>query len=358
MTGTNLLANPHKAAGGIAQGLEDIPFPSVDAKASMALARQFLPYAPTPLMNASELAEQLSIKQLWLKDECGRMGLGSFKALGAQYVIAHEASQSGASDLSTALDGRTYVTASAGNHGMSVAAGAQLFGAKAVIYLAETVPNAFADRLRDKGAQVRIEGADYEASMKAAADAAETEGMTLLSDSSWQGYTQLPHRLMEGYLAMALEVSDEMPEAPTHIFLQAGVGGMAGAVAAWFRNTWADEPIIVVVEPDAAPALLASVSEGKAVFANGPVSNMGRLDCKEPSLIALKGLARDADFFMTITDDQASDTVKRLAERGITSTPSGVAGLAGLMDATHRQALGIDETSVALCIISEGAEEA
>ena len=334
----------------------EVPVPSVDAVMPETLLASCPAHAKTPLTDATSLAKVLGVASIFLKDETRRMGLGSFKALGAAYVIAHQASETGVEDLSNALNGKTYVTASAGNHGMSVAAGAKVFGANSVIYLAETVPTAFADRLRAKGAEVRVEGAEYESSMAAAAKAAVDEGLILLSDSSWDGYYELPYRLMEGYLASAKETVEQMPNAPTHIFLQAGVGGLAGAMAAYFRHAWGDEPIITVVEPEAAPALQASVEAGKSVFADGPVSNMGRLDCKEPSLIALKGLARDANFFLTISDDHASNIVEKLADAGIQSTPSGVAGLAGAFAGKEYSELGLNKDSSVLCIISEGAE--
>ena len=356
MTQNNILSNPFRTASKPFGGLDDIPFPSVDAEAAIKLLSECLPYSQTPLSNYNDLAALAGVEEIWIKDETQRMGLGSFKALGAAYVIAHEAANAPDTNLETSLIGQTFVTASAGNHGLSLAAGAKTFGAKAVIYLSETVPSAFAERLRGMGAEVRVEGPDYEASMQAASNAADNEQMTLLSDSSWSGYTKLPHRLMEGYLAMASEITNEMPKPPTHVFLQAGVGGMAGAVAAWVRNAWGDTPTIVIVEPQAAPALQQSIAQGQATFANGPVSNMGRLDCKEPSLIALKGLARDADFFMTITDDQASETVELLSGHGLVSTPSGVAGLAGLMSINNHAELGLDAHSRALCIVSEGAE--
>ena len=334
----------------------DIPVPSIDAEAPITLLGQCPAYAKTPLVPLHDFALEAGISRLYVKDETQRMGLGSFKALGAAYVIAHHAVQSGVEPLTGALDGSTYVTASAGNHGLSVAAGATVFGAKSVIYLAETVPDGFADRLRDKGAEVRIEGADYEASMTAAQKAAEDEGMILLSDSSWEGYTDLPHRLMEGYLASAKEITDEINEVPTHIFLQAGVGGLAGAMAAWFRFCWGDAPKIIVVEPDAAPALQASIEAGKPVFSDGPVSNMGRLDCKEPSLIAMKGLAEHANSFLTISDEAAEDAVIKLAASGIRTTPSGVAGVAGLLEGSAFPEVGLTHESVALCIVSEGVE--
>jgi diaminopropionate ammonia-lyase len=256
--------------------------------------------------------------------------------------------------MSTALQGRTYVTASAGNHGLSVAAGARIFGARAVVYLAQTVPEGFAARLRDKGAVVVREGAEYEASMAAAAQAARDNGWTLLSDSSWPGYTDLPHRLMEGYLAMAAEAVEDWQAQdaapPTHILLQAGVGGLAGAAAAYFREVWGDTPRIIVVEPDAAPALQASICAGKPVDTEGPVSCMGRLDCKTPSLIALKGLARDADAFALISEEEATAILPELAAQDMATTPSGAAGLAAL------KGLDLPREARVLTIVSEEAE--
>ena len=110
-----------------------------------------------------------------------------------------------------------------------------------------------------------------------------------------------------------------------------------------------------MVEPDRATALQSSIKAGKSVYAEGPVSNMGRLDCKEPSLIALRGLARDANYFLTVSDELGQETTDRLSNAGIGSTPSGVGGLTGLY-AGENAALGLDETSRVLCIISEGAE--
>jgi len=165
---------------------------------------------------------------------------------------------------------------------MSVAAGAAVFGARAVVHIAETVPESFAERLAAKGATVVRGGDDYAASMALAQESAETNGWTLLSDSSWPGYIDAPHRLMEGYLQLAAEAAEQIDAPPTHIFLQAGVGGMAGAVAAYAREAWGDAPTICVVEPEFAPAILESINAGRVVFADGPVSEMGRLDCKEP----------------------------------------------------------------------------
>lgn len=317
--------NPWRGTGLSPDTLSGAPWPSTDAQAPAALLSRCPRARETPLVPVDGFGETV-----WAKDERARMGLGSFKALGAAYVIAHEAAAQGAEVCATALAGRTYVTASAGNHGLSVAAGARVFGAGAVVYLADTVPEGFAARLREKGAQVIRAGADYAASMDAAERAAAENGWTLLSDSSWPGYFDIPHRLMEGYLAMAEEAARQCPSPPTHIFLQAGVGGLAGACAAYFRKVWGDSPEIVVVEPAAAPALTESIRAGRPVVTEGPASNMGRLDCKAPSLIALKGLARDADAFVTVTDEEANGVLPELEAQDIATTESGAAGLAAL----------------------------
>lgn len=344
------LANPFRPLGTFPSGLTGVPFPSADAAAPAALLARCPRAAPTPLHAAPGLAQAARVASVSIKDESARMGMGSFKALGAAYVIACDAQSGG-------VAGTTYVTASAGNHGLSVAAGAAAFGARSVVYIAETVPQAFADRLAAEGAEARRQGAVYEDSMAAAAQAAEEEGMVLLSDSSWPGYTDRPHRLMEGYTVLMAEAADQLAEPPTHIFLQAGVGGLAGACAAYARYIWGGAPVIAIVEPETAPALYASIAAGKPVVAPGPVSSMGRLDCKEPSLIALKGLARDADVFLTLTEGEAEHGTRVAADNGFPSTPSGAAGVAALLASdSHRETLGLTEDARVLAILSEGPE--
>ncbi len=353
---THVLNNPWRGRG--LAGTEHLPL--ADAGGVSALLRQCPAHAPTPLRDLAPLATRLRLSRLWLKDERSRMGLGSFKALGAAHAIARAAVATeavatgavatGASDQRHALTGRVFVTASAGNHGLSVATGARIFGARAVIHLAETVPAAFADRLAARGAEVVRAGADYEASMAAAAAAAEAHGWTLLSDSSWPGYTELPLRVMEGYLQLAAEAAAQTQARPSHILLQAGVGGLAAAVAAHARLVWGDDPQIIVVEPEAAPALMDSIRAGKVLGTAGPASCMGRLDCKTPSLIALNGLARDADQFVTISETAALRGAALLAEHGLPTTPSGAAGVAAL------PGLDLPSDSRVLAILSEGPE--
>ncbi len=345
-----IVSNPHRSGPKLAP---TAPYPSTDAARVAALLSRCPASNGTPLVEAGALAP---VAQIWVKDERSRMNLGSFKALGAAYVIArHAAERSDDPDAQT-LNGVTYVTASAGNHGMSVAAGARVFGATAVVYIAETVPEGFAQRLKAQNAEVVRSGADYAASMEAASAAAEENGWILLSDSSWDGYFDLPWTLMEGYLQMAAEAAEQCPEVPTHILLQAGVGGLACAVASYARKTWGSGPKIIVVEPEAAPALQASIAAGECVFADGPDSIMGRLDCKEPSLIALNGLARDADLFLTLTDEEVTEKLSAMAAAGLETTASGGAGLAAVLNDAARTAMEIDENSRVLCFLSETAE--
>ena len=355
------------------RGLRSSTFASVprvrtDPTGALALLSRCPAHAPTPLHRVDDLAKLLGVAQLHLKDERARMGLGSFKALGAGHVIAGMAAdrldRSGTGDdaleLSRALNGTVFVCASAGNHGLSVAAAATLFGATARITLSTTVPEAFADRLRERGAIVVRDGDDYEASMAAAerdAAAAADEGWILLSDSSWPGYLDVPLGVMEGYLVLADEIIGAIDPAATHVLVQAGVGGLAAALCALVRERWGDAPQVVVIEPARAPALQASIRAERPVHAPGPTSSMGRLDCKEPSLLALAELARSADAFVTLEDEEAAATVELLRDHGIDTTPSGAAGVAALHHAAgQRERLGIDRHSRVVAIITEAPE--
>jgi len=181
----DILENSLRGTGMDARVLTGAPWPSVDAAAVQGLLARCPAAAETPLVAVPGLGPDL-----WVKDERGRMGLGSFKALGAAYVIACDAAATGTEDMSRALAGRSYVTASAGNHGLSVAAGARVFGARAVVYLAETVPESFAARLREKGAEVVRAGADYAGSI-AAAEAAAAAGVIWTAEN-FVNYVQGP----------------------------------------------------------------------------------------------------------------------------------------------------------------------
>lgn len=324
----------------------------------MTLLRNCPVYQETPLHALDALAQELGIGCLWAKDETQRMRLGSFKALGGTFAVAQMILEAaGTSDLTderakSTASGMTFITASAGNHGLSVAAGARVFGARAVIVLSAAVPEDFADRIRAVDAEVvRVDGS-YEDSVAYAMEAADTNGWLLLADGSWKGYVARPALVMEGYSVLAEEsrsAFESMGRWPTHVYLQAGVGGLAAAVAGHIRAFWAEQPVITVVEPEAAPCLLTSVKAGRLTRADGPLSNMGRLDCKDASLLSFESLREDADSFVTVSDEEASQAVDTLARYGIETTPSGAATMAAIM------AAGPDAGSRCMIIVSEGA---
>jgi diaminopropionate ammonia-lyase len=356
-----LLKNPYRGQG-LPSGATNVEGTLVDDPTAAQALLALCPIADvTPLSSAPTIAQSLGIKDIFIKDERARMGLGSFKALGAAHAIAKQAWQKLGDDLAdpartkTALSDAVFCAATAGNHGLSIAAGARVFGARAVIYIAETVPASFEARLKSLGAEVIREGQDYEASLDGAKAAAAENHWQLLSDTSWPGYTDPPRDVMEGYLIMAAEAADQWPEdPPSHIFLPAGVGGLAGAAAIYARKRWGDAPLIVVVEPEAAPALHASIAAGHPVVTAGPVSNMGRLDCKEPSHLALKSLAETADYFMTLSDQAVTDAIADLDGVGFATSPSGGAGYAGILAAVGLDELRLAPDSRVLLYLSEG----
>lgn len=326
----------------------------------LALLHHCPVYEPTRLHSLPDLNAVLGIQKLWVKDESQRMGLGSFKALGGAFAVLQMISDAaGGADIRTpsaraTAAGMTFVTASAGNHGLSVAAGAHQFGASACIVLSASVPESFADRIRRAGGDVYRAGDTYEESVAAAEDLARTKRWLLLADGSWHGYTERPALVMEGYTVVAEEcrqVFEREGAWPTHVVLQAGVGGLAAAVAGHIRDAWAAQPTIAVVEPDRAACLQDSVRAGRLTRATGALSNMGRLDCKDASLLAFESLRGDADVFVSISDDEAVLAAERLRQAGCPTTPSGAAGFAAI---SH---LDLSEQDRCLIILSEGPED-
>lgn len=298
-----------------------------------------------------------------IKDESNRMGLGSFKALGGVYAVAQLISkqlekQIPASEFLSTMTKKvaekmTFVCASAGNHGIAVATGARIFGSQSRIHLAKTVPEEFALRLKGMGAEVVRSGLTYEESILAAISDAEDTNATHLADGSWPEYTDIPRLVMEGYTVIAEEMRQEFERKnawPTHAYLQAGVGGLAAAICYMIRHNWQVQPEIIIVEPELAPCLAESVQKGKICTVQGEASNMGRLDCKTPSLLAFEILRNQADRFVTVSDDEALNALAIVKKFGIDTTPSGIAGLAALTN----ELAELDENTRPLTIITEG----
>lgn len=303
------------------------------------------------------------------KDETRRMGLGAFKALGAPYAVARLIGKAWQEQAGEAPDfprlkdqdirdfaaTHQFVCASAGNHGMGVAAGARAMGAKARIHLAATVPEGFADRLRALGAEVVRSGDVYDDSVAAAIADAEASGATLLADGTWPGYTEIPKLVMEGYCVIAEELRAQFEVSgqwPTHVYLQAGVGGLAAAMAHMIRLNWAEQPALIIVEPEAAACLQASHDAGEPTRGDGPESNMGRLDCKEPSIVAWEVLERCNVRYETLTEDEGQAAAEAVTQSGIATTPSGAAGFGALSKRLPSAAHAKD--MLPLIIVSEG----
>ena len=335
-----------------------------DFKRAFSFFQQHDDYKPSPLV-----AKDVTGMTVWIKDETDRMGLGAFKALGGPYAIARHIvdawNQKMGADLSDTDVHRpelksfagdfTFICASAGNHGVGVAVGARAVGAKARVVLAKTVPEAFGARLEGYGAEVIWAGENYSESVEFALKESDRSGDILIADGSWPGYSHFPKLIMEGYTVIAEEMRQEFEKSrewPSHVYLQAGVGGLACAVAHMIRENWAVQPKIIVVEPDAAPCLKASHEAGEPTDISGPESIMGRLDCKEPSHVAFYALERCDVEYVTITDEMAKEAAKALEMLDISSTPSGVAGFAALRE--QIKAGDMPDGFKPLVIISEG----
>lgn len=331
----------------------------------------------TPLHALPALAAELGVGAIHIKDEGHRLGLGSFKALGGAYAVARlvleEAGRQRIVDLDTpevrAIASRmTFACATDGNHGRSVAQGAQLVGATSVIFVHAGVSDARVAAIARFSAQmVRVAGT-YDDSVTEAARVSAEKGWTVVSDTSWPGYERIPGLVMQGYTALVREALRRMAEPPTHVFVQAGVGGVAAAVAGHLAMALGDKrPTFVVVDPARAACIYETAKAGHPVkLAHGEPTVMAMLECYEPSPLAWRVLSRVADAFMTVEDEEAVAVMNRLARPAggdprIVAGESGGAGLAGAIraasDAEMRAKLGLTATSRVFVINTEGATD-
>jgi diaminopropionate ammonia-lyase len=336
-------------------------------------------YAPTPLVPLPGLAAALGVGALYYKDEGGRFGLGSFKALGGAYAVARllqaELSKTLGHDIPmNEVTGRAHAAEAAkitvccatdGNHGRSVAWGAQSFGCACVIFIHATVSEARKTAIEAFGAEVRRCAGNYDDSVREAQETATREGWFVVSDTSYPGYMDIPKDVMQGYEVMAAEAFDALNAPPSHVFLQTGVGGMAAAVTAQAVRRWgAGRPKIVLCDPDQSACWLASIRAGQPTAVDGDLDTlMAGLACGEVSALAWEILNDHADAVMALTDESAVAAMKRLAHPGAGDPPivageSAVAGLAGLTaalaDPEARAMLGLDAQSRVVLFGTEG----
>ena len=341
-------------------------------------------YAPTPLISLPGLASAAVIGHFWYKDEGGRFGLGSFKALGGAYAVGRlllreVESRSGQHTTTAELRAGkhrdiaqkiTVCTATDGNHGRSVAWGARLFGCNCIIYIPGTVSEGRKAAMERFGAEVRRVDGNYDDSVRQIAEDAERNGWFLVSDTSHPGYTEIPCDVMHGYTVMAGETIQQFPgeATPTHVFIQGGVGGLAAAVCARYWQSYGkDRPRLVIVEPDKAACLYESARAGSPATVTGDLDTvMGGLAAGEVSLAAWNLLWAGAHAFLTVSDETAA-ALMRLLAKGVDRDPpivageSAVAGLAGLLgaldDPTLAEDLGLGPNSRVLVFGSEGATD-
>jgi diaminopropionate ammonia-lyase len=328
-------------------------------------------HAPTPLIDLPRLAAHCGVAKIVLKDE-GQRPLGSFKALGGMVAgLRALARATGLADIATLIAARRpreslpmLLCASDGNHGLAVAAGAQLAGAAARVYLPAGVPPARARRISAQGAEVVwINGTYDDAVAEAAAAAACGEGL-LIADTAPDENDPVVADVMAGYGHLAQEMVDQLraldDERPTHLFVQAGVGGLAAALAQGVRGQMAGGRRVVVVEPDRAACVAAALQAGRPVRVPGDLhTSASMLACGVASAPALKILLDHGATAITVGEAALADAVITLAAHGgPATTPTGAAGLAGLLAARPgsppARDLGIDARSRVLLVATEG----
>lgn len=339
-------------------------------------------YAATPLHTLPALAQALGVAAVHYKDEGSRFGLGSFKALGGAYAVARllcrELGARLGRELSTqdlltpevrALCADVTVTcATDGNHGRSVAWGAQLFGCPCVIYIHATVSEGRKAAIAHYGAEVVRTQGNYDDAVRQADADAQLHGRFVISDTSYPGYMDVPRDVMQGYQLMVQEAAQQLAQRPTHIFVQAGVGGLAAAVCGYFwERDGSERPVFVVVEPDRADCLTQSAKAGRLTAVTGDIDTlMAGLACGEVSHLAWEILEHGTDGFCVINDQAAVEAMRLLArplgnDPVIVAGESAVAGVAAAVAACQsvaaRQVLGLTADSRILFFGSEAATD-
>jgi diaminopropionate ammonia-lyase len=331
-------------------------------------------YEPTPLVELPEAARELGLARVAWKDESRRFGLRSFKALGGAYAVLRllqaELARRGVANNASGAEleagafreaarAITVTCATDGNHGRSVAWGAQRFGCRCVIFVHENVSPGRRDAIARFGAEVREVAGTYDDSVREAQRAADREAWFVISDTSYPGYTEPPRDVMQGYRLMAEEALDQFGPAPTHAFVPGGVGGVAAAVSAQLRSLHGvGATRLAVVEPERAACLYESAVAGEPRVVAGELDTvMAGLACGEPSLLAWQELERGAHAFLAVPDTAVGEAMRWLAARGVEAGESAVASLIGLALAARGGTLGLGMASRVLLFGTEGATD-
>lgn len=383
----HLVHLPHKSKYGAVQteyfGLEQ-------AQKVRSFHQSFDEYSITPLVQLNALAQELGVKGIYVKDESYRFGLNAFKVLGGSYAIAREiGSRIGlaeaemtlarllAPEVKERLGTLTFVTATDGNHGRGVAWTAQRLGHRAVVFMPKGTAVERLENIRKLGAEASITDYNYDDSVRLARKYAAEHNGIVVQDTSWEGYEDVPLHIMQGYTTIGAEIVEQLAAygavKPTHVFLQAGVGAMAGAMVGFIADYYKDaRPIITIVEPNEADCLYrtALANDGELHIVDGALDSiMAGLCCGEPCSIGWQQLAAYADNFVAMPDKAAALGMRVLgnpvgSDAAVVSGESGAAGL-GLVVVALRErelaqlkaSLRLDAESVVLCISTEGATD-
>lgn len=371
-------------------GKETASIPAYCQPTAADVARQFHRslegYQATPLHDLTGLAQLAGVARVLVKDEAERFGLNAFKVLGASYAVARVMAQRlgvtnmDFTELVTAAQAQkeqiTFVTATDGNHGRAVAWAAQQLGQRAVVYLPQGAAQSRVDAIIGHGAEAIVIAANYDMAVRCAAEQAEKNGWLLVQDTAWQGYEEIPAWIMQGYTTLAAEAWEQMQVLdvqPTHVFLQAGVGSLAGSqLGYWQTQAELDKPpVFVVMEPSNAACFYLSIrqGDGQSHVVTGDLQTiMAGLSCGEPNPLAWPLLRDYAAAFVSCPDYVAAYGMRILGNpwlggpRIIAGESGAVgAGLVALLAepayASWRQQSKLDENSVVLLVNTEGATD-
>ena len=358
-------------------------FSPAEANKARAFHTGFSQYAQTPLTFLPGLAKAAGVAAIQVKDESYRFGLNAFKVLGGSYALGRYIARTLGEEIENLPANRilseevrqklgqlTFITATDGNHGRGVAWTANQLGQKSVVYMPKGSAQERLDNIRAEGADASITDLNYDDAVRLADQHARERGWVMVQDTAWEGYTDIPLWIMQGYTTMGAEMAGQMEQAPTHIFLQAGVGSMAGAMAGFFTSLYGEnKPKIIVVEPNKADCLFrtAKADDGTLHNVTGDMNTiMAGLACGEPCSIGWEVLKSCADGFLTVPEAAAADGMRILAApcRGDSPIVSGESGAAAFGAAMNlllnpeltamKEQLGLDGNSRLLFISTEG----
>ena len=362
-------------------------FTSEEAVKAHSFHTGFAQYSQTPLTSLPNLAKALGVNSIHVKDESYRFGLNAFKVLGGSYALGRfiaktlelpieelPAQKILSPEVREKLGQLTFITATDGNHGRGVAWTATQLGQKSVVYMPKGSAVERLENIRAAGADASITDLNYDDAVRLADKHARENGWVMVQDTAWEGYTDIPLWIMQGYTTMGYEIVHQLEaageDAPTHVFLQAGVGSMAGAMTGFFAAYYGeDRPFITIVEPKLADCLFrtAKADDGTLHNVTGDMNTiMAGLACGEPCSLGWDILKNHADAFLSVPESAAADGMRILAAPAKGNSPivSGESGAAAfgaaaniLLDdalAHMKEALGLNQNSRLLFISTEG----